>query len=170
MGRRDVLSHLAGARGQLLAAIEGLTPVELTTLFVSEAWTIREILAHIGGWAAWDLDTIKVIQQGNDPDFTIIQDVDAFNERLVAERSGWSLDQILAKMEHAQAATQELVDTMSDQNLLETGRFHGPYWDNLAEWLQVAWEHEEEHAVQIQVWRDQSFLKGDVTSTESCSE
>ncbi len=50
---------------------------------------------------------------------------------------------------------QELVDSMPDQDLFDTGVFRGPYWNNLAEWLQVAWEHEEEHADQIQLWRKQ---------------
>jgi hypothetical protein len=89
----------------------------------------------------------------------VIQDVDAFNRRLVAERDGWSLDQILAELEVIQAALVELVDGMSDRELSEIGRFWGPYWDSVAEWLHVAWEHEEKHATQIHAWREQACSK-----------
>jgi hypothetical protein len=160
MDKEEVLEGLTRARAGLLAAIEDLTQVEMTTLLVTEAWTIREILAHVGGWAAWDLSAVKAIQQGNPCDLSIIQDVDVFNQRLVAERKAWSLDQILAELEETQVATHELVANLSEQDLLEVGRFQGPYWDSLAGWLRVAWEHEEEHAAQIQAWREQSFQRG----------
>lgn len=155
MGRQKVLNHLANTRAQLLAAIEGLSETELTTLPVSGTWSLREVLAHIGGWAAWDLGAIRAIQQGKRPDLSVIQEVDAFNDRLVAERKKWSVGKILAEMEDSQAAIQELVGSLSDRDLFENGPFRGPYWENLAEWLQVAWQHEEEHIAQIQIRRKQ---------------
>ncbi|MBM4431275.1 MAG: ClbS/DfsB family four-helix bundle protein [Chloroflexi bacterium] len=153
MDKRLVLNRLAGARAHLLVAVEGLSQIQMTALSISGFWTLREVLAHIGGWAAWDLRTIRAIQQGEHPDLSAIQEVDGFNARLVSERSQWSLEQILAEMAEAHAATQQLVDGLSDQELFGVGPFGGPYWDTLAEWLQIAWEHEEEHAVQIVTWR-----------------
>jgi hypothetical protein len=155
---RDILNHLARARTQLLSALEGLSQTEITTVSVSDEWTLREVLAHIGGWTVWDLGTIRAIQEGNRPDLSIIRDVDRFNDRLLAERSEWSLDQILAEMNDAQAAILELLGSMTVQDLFDVGPFRGPYWDSLAEWLQIAWEHEEEHATQIRVWREQQGI------------
>jgi len=91
-----MLEHLIRAREELLAAIEGLSETEMTMLPVAGVWTIKDILAHISGWAAWDLAGIGTILAGERPDFSAIQDVDTFNGRLVAERSTWSLDQVLA--------------------------------------------------------------------------
>jgi hypothetical protein len=153
MNKQEVLEHLTGARAELMAAIEGLSETEMTTLLLTGVWTVQDILAHICGWAAWDLAAMKGVLAGEAPDFSTIQDVDTFNARLVAERSGWSLEQILAKMRDTQAALQELLARMSDKDLFRNELFQGPYWDNLAGWLQVAWEHEEEHAVQIRAWR-----------------
>ena len=158
MRRQEVLNHLARARAQLLAAIEGLGATELTTLPVSGTWSLREVLAHICGWAAWDLAAITAIQQGQCPDLSVIRDVDVFNDRLVAEREKWSVKRILAKMEETQVGMQELVGNLSDRDLFVDGAFQGPYWKNLAEWLQVAWEHEEEHTAQILIWREQSDI------------
>ena len=153
MDKRVLLEHLTGARADLLAAIEGLNETEMTTLPVAGVWTIRDILAHVSGWAAWDLAGIRTILAGGRVNFSPIQDVDTFNARLVAERSGWSLDRILAEMRDTQAALQELLAGMPDEDLFHVGPFQGPYWKNLAGWLQVAWEHEAEHAAQIRTWR-----------------
>jgi len=153
--RQEVLNHLVSARARLLAAIEGLSETEMTTLPISGVWTLRQVLAHIDGWAVWDLEAIRAIQQGSSPDLSAIQDVDVFNNCLVAQRKEWSVDRILAEMQETLTAMQELVRSMSDQHLFDAGPFRGPYWENLAEWLQVAWEHEEEHAAQIQAWRGQ---------------
>ena len=99
MDKREMLEHLIRAREELLAAIEGLSETEMTMLPVAGVWTIKDILAHISGWTAWDLAGIGTILAGERPDFSAIQDVDTFNGRLVAERSTWSLDQVLAEME-----------------------------------------------------------------------
>lgn len=150
MHRDSVLSQLSAARAQLLAAIEGLSEADMTTLPALGAWTLRDVLAHISGWAAWDLQTIREMQYGEHPDLTVIRNVDAFNNRLVAERAQWSVARILGEMEETHAALQELLRGMSDEDLFRVGAFRGPYWDNLAEWLRVAWEHEEEHAREIE--------------------
>ena len=95
------------------------------------------------------------MQQGKRPNLSVIQDVDAFNQQLVAERKKWSVDKILAEMDNTGVAMQELVGSVSDRELFESDSFRGPYWESLAEWLQVAWEHEEEHIAQIRAWREQ---------------
>ena len=151
MDKEAILKNLTRARTRLLAAVEGLAEAEMTTLPVSETWTIREVLSHVGGWAAWDLGAIRAIQDGDSPDLSAIVDVDRFNEQLVTERSEWSLDQILAELEETSTAIQGLVRAMPERDM-KTSRFQGPFWSNLAEWLQVAWEHEEEHALQIEAW------------------
>lgn len=151
--KRELLERLDGARAELLSAIEGLGEREMSTLSVARVWTIRDILAHIGGWAVWDLAGIRSVLAGVRPDCSAIQDVDAFNARLVAERGTWSLEQIMAEMRDTRAALQQLLDRLSDEDLSRTGPFQGPYWDHLAGWLQVAWEHEQEHAAQIRAWR-----------------
>ena len=154
MGRRDLLERLTGARADLLSAVEGLSEAEMTTQPVAGAWTIRHILAHIGGWAAWDLAGVRGILAGQPPDFAPIRDVDTFNAGLVTARSDWSLDQVLAEMRDAQAAMLKLLAGLSDEALFRDESFRGPYWDLLAGWLQVAWEHESEHAAQIRAWRE----------------
>jgi hypothetical protein len=145
---------MARARSRLLAAVEGLEAGE-TTLPLSGGWTLCDVLSHIAGWATWDVQTINAIRQGEQPDLSAIEDVDAFNAKLVAKRAEWSLSRILAEMESTQIAMQALLTGISNQELFESVVFQGPYWGNLAEWLQVVWQHEEEHAAQIERWPEQ---------------
>jgi hypothetical protein len=42
---------------------------------------------------------------------------------------------------------------MPETGLVSYELFWGPYWDDQAGWLQVAWEHEMAHAAQIRSWR-----------------
>ena len=155
MKKRDVPASLAAARAELLAAIEGLSEEQMTRVPVAGDWTLREILAHIAGWAVWDLAAIRGVLAGDTPDFAAIQDVDVFNAGLVAEREGWPPSQILGEMEEAHDAMLELLAGLPENEILDEGRFRGPYWRSLAEWLQVAWEHEQEHAEQIRAWREE---------------
>jgi hypothetical protein len=73
---------------------------------------------------------------------------------------------ILDEMRESHAALQGLVHRMPDQDLFRVGLLRGPYWDSLAEWLQVAWEHEREHAAQIRIWREQLNAAGADQSLE----
>lgn len=153
MNKQDVLARLEAARGELLAAIEGLSQEEMTRIPVAGEWPVRDILAHIAGWAAWDTGAIRDILAGDTPDFAPIQDVDAFNTALVAERSSWPVERILREMTEALDETRTLLAGMSEDEVCSDSRFHGPYWRSLADWLQLAWEHEQEHAARIQAWR-----------------
>lgn len=149
MDSARIADHLTGARAELLAVIEGLDNSEICTGSIAGTWTIWDVLAHISGWAAWDLAAIRMIRGGEHPDLAGIQDVDSFNAKLVAERSGWPVARILAEMRDTQATLLNLLADIPEQDLFSNRAFEGPYWENLAGWLAVAWEHEREHAQEL---------------------
>jgi uncharacterized damage-inducible protein DinB len=153
MDKRALQGHLTNARSELLDSIKDLSEAELIDLPVAGAWTIKDISAHIGGWAAWDLSSIEALQAGKHPDLSVIRDVDEFNRRLVASRKAWSMEDILDEMTTTQSALHAILADMPEADVFRGSSFRGPYWSNLAEWLQIACEHEEEHAAQIRAWR-----------------
>jgi hypothetical protein len=59
VNRQQVLNRFTEVRASLLSAIKGLSEEEMTGLPVADAWTLRDILAHIGGWTTWDLAAIR---------------------------------------------------------------------------------------------------------------
>lgn len=153
MDRRTVLARMDAARAELLMTITGLDEATVTTLPVVGRWTIQAVFAHLAGWSAWHLATMRRALAGEPIDFSPLQDRDAFNTRLVGERSSWTMTEILDELEATRTAFEELVNDTPEEEIFRVGHLPGPQWDNLAGWLRVAREHEEEHTTQIRAWR-----------------
>jgi len=153
MDRHTVLERMDAARAELLKTITGLDEVPTTTLPVVGAWTIREVFAHLAGWAAWHVATMRRAVAGQPADFSPLADRDAFNARLVEERRRWTMTEILDELDTARTALESLLEALPEEDLFRVDYLSGPQWDNLAGWLRVLREHEEEHAKQIRAWR-----------------
>lgn len=153
MDRRTVLERMDAARAELLMSIAGLDEPTVTTLPVVGQWTIQAVLAHLAGWSAWHLSTIRRALAGAPVDLSPLQDRDAWNARLVAERSSWTTTEILDELESTRTAFEELLHATPEAVLFRVGYLPGPQWDNLAGWLRAVREHEEEHTRQIRAWR-----------------
>lgn len=153
MDRRTVLERMDATRVELLMTITGLDESTTTTLPVVGEWAIQSVFAHLAGWASWHLGSIRRALAGEQPDFSLLADRDAFNIRLVEERSSWTMTAILDELEATRIALHELLNEMPEEDIFRIGYLHGPQWDNLAGWLRVIREHEEEHATQVRAWR-----------------
>jgi len=153
MNRETVLERMDTVRAELLMTITGLDDATMTTLPVVGEWTIQAVFAHLAGWATWHVGSIRSAQAGEQPLFSPLQNRDAFNEHLVEERSSWTMTAILDELESTRTALHELLDEMSEEDIFRVGYLQGPQWENLAGWLRVIREHEEEHAKQIRAWR-----------------
>lgn len=153
MDRRTVLERMDTARAELLMTITGLDEATTTTLPVVGEWTIQSVLAHLAGWATWHLGNIRKGLAGEEPDFTPLQERDAFNARLVEERSSWTMTEILDELEATRIAIEQLLNEIPEEEIFRVGHLSGPQWENLAGWLRVVREHEAEHAAQIRAWR-----------------
>lgn len=150
--KQDLLYRLRAERKHLLQILSELSDFERETLLVTEKWTVRDVLAHLAGWAVWDLHAIQQMIETGCVDFFPITNVDAFNAQNVADRSNRTWEQLVDEMEQAQADWLELLTTLSDEDLFVSTRFRSPEWETLADWVQIALEHEAEHARAIQGW------------------
>jgi hypothetical protein len=153
MDRHTVLERMDAARAELLMTITGLDEPTTTTLPVVGGWTIQSVFAHLAGWATWHLGSIRKALAGEQPDFSPLQERDAFNVRLVEERSSWTVTEILDELEATRTALHKVLDGTPEEEIFRVGYLQGPQWDNLAGWLRVIREHEEEHTKQIRAWR-----------------
>jgi hypothetical protein len=153
MDRSVVLERMDAARAELLMTITGLDESTMTTLPVVGTWTIRAVFAHLAGWAVWHLESIQKALAGEQPDFSPLQERDAFNARLVEGRSSWTMTEILDELEATRMALEQLLNGMPEEEIFQVGYLSGPQWENVAGWLRVVREHEEEHATQIRAWR-----------------
>lgn len=153
MDRHTVLDRMSAARVELLTGIMGLDEETMTCLPVVGMWTLKEVLAHLSGWAVWHLTAVRKALAGEQADLSPLQDRDSFNRRLVGERGSWTITEILDELDGTRTALEELLIALPEEEIFRAARFRGPQWDNLAGWLRVVREHEEEHAQQIRSWR-----------------
>jgi len=149
MGKEALIQRLVDARGDLLAAIGGLSEEELLHAPVVGRWPARDVLAHISGWAAWDVRNLRAALAGAPIEAEAIGDFDRFNAQSLRERAGWSVQQILLELEQNRAALLEMLEGVTDEDLTRPDAFVGPYWKTLAGWLSIEPEHEEEHATEM---------------------
>jgi len=156
MDKQEVVGRRTAARRRLLAAIAGRDEQAMTTLEVCGRWTVKAVLAHVSGWSRWDLETISALRAGEPADLSALDDIDGFNDRLVAERSNWTVAQILDEMQQVEAAMNRLIDDLPAESLSVPAPLTCRYWDTLADWLLIAWWHEEEHAAEFEAWQAQA--------------
>lgn len=149
--RKQALLHrLRAERINLLQFLSKLSDIEKETFLVTTKWTAHDILAHLAGWAVWDLKATREAIKSGRVDISAITDVDLFNAKSVFERSDLTWQQIVDEMEQAQAEWSRLLNMLNDEELFSSPRFRSPEWETLARWVQIALEHEAEHAQAIQ--------------------
>ena len=153
MDRRTVLERTDTARAELLKTITGLDEVTVTTLPVVGNWTIREVLAHLAGWATWHLGAMRQTLAGEPVDLAPLADREGFNVRWLDERGSRTMTEVLDELEETRVVLEELLRQLPEAEIFRGGHLAGPQWDNLAGWLRVIREHEEEHTAQLRAWR-----------------
>jgi uncharacterized damage-inducible protein DinB len=101
---RQIEAKLASARARLLATVEALDETAWDWRPADGRWSVRLTLAHVGS-AHWShLDVARRVAAGDTVDLPGF-DLDEWNESRVAERAGWTTEQVLADLQAAQQAT-----------------------------------------------------------------
>ncbi|MFQ6124446.1 MAG: ClbS/DfsB family four-helix bundle protein [Candidatus Heimdallarchaeota archaeon] len=148
--KQDLLHRLRAERMHLFQILRELPGIKTKAFLITAKWSVHDVLAHLAGWAVWDLKATREAIKTGHVDISAITDVDAFNAQSVSERSNRTWQQIVDEMEQAQTEWINLLNKLSDEELFNSTRFRSPEWDNLARWVQIAFEHEAEHAQAIQ--------------------
>lgn len=119
---RQIEAKLASARARLLATVEALDETAWDWRPADGRWSVRLTLAHVGS-AHWShLDVARRVAAGDTVDLPGF-DLDEWNESRVAERAGWTTEQVLADLQAAQQATFAFVAEL-DADQLEVRGAH----------------------------------------------
>lgn len=144
------------ARAELLDALDALSAEQRVTGWSGpEAWSAKDILAHIARWqAGWAaaLDLVASGERPAIPEFEPNRDDpdaadNAFNAESVARSAGLSWEQVLGTLRDARERHNEAIRGLAvlDPDRYAEGRT--PYR------LAAAAEHDREHAQAILAWR-----------------
>jgi len=136
--------------GGLLQALEGLTPEELDWRPGPEAWSVRDVVHHVG-----DAEVIGAVRLRR----LLTEDaplLPAFDEEVYRHRLAYAtrpIEPALAGIRAAHETTAELLDRLTADDWARAGVHseEGPY--SLARWLAFHAAHTHEHAAQIRELR-----------------
>jgi uncharacterized damage-inducible protein DinB len=122
--KKEVLvTELEAARRALLAAVAALPPAARDARFLG-VWSAHDIVAHLIGWDAANLDAIRAIVQGRLPAFYAQYDADwrSFNAELVTRHKRPTLEETLSA---ARASHRDLLQALDALPADEMIRDHG---------------------------------------------
>ena len=142
------------ARKKLLGAVDGLDADAWEWLPGDGRWSVRLTLAHVGS-AQWShLEAARRLAAGHSLDIPGFE-LDAWNAAAVAERTGWTVDQILADLDAAQAETLAFLDGLGAEQLGLTGRHPALGEVTVAQVLRVISVHDGLHRRDVlKLWKE----------------
>jgi uncharacterized damage-inducible protein DinB len=105
--QRELIDNLLTARRMVLDAARKFRPDQYDELFLG-TWSIKDLLAHLAGWDATNIQAVDEILSGKYPTFLQYYDKDwqSYNRKLIQEHIKPSLDELL---DHAQASHRQLI-------------------------------------------------------------
>ncbi|MDO8616904.1 MAG: DinB family protein [Dehalococcoidia bacterium] len=143
--RDSLRALLDGARADLLAAIEGLTPEQMTVPVI-EDWSAKDILAHVSAWEVQIVPDLERVRDEFAPALAHFreQDVDRWNELMMGLRRTFPLSQVLHELGHWRQEVLRRLDELEERHL--SSGF-------VPAICAIASGHDRDHAGQIREWR-----------------
>lgn len=115
-----IKDKIEAARAKLLAAGNGLDEAAWEWRPQDGRWSARLTLAHVGSAQRGHLNVARRLVSGQAVDLPAF-DLDAWNAAQVAERTDWTVAEILADLEAAQQETFAFLDGLDAEDLAMTG-------------------------------------------------
>ena len=124
VNKQDILDELIGARQELMAAIEGLTPLQMLEPGAVGTWSVKDVLSHL---AAWESETVTALNQAQNnrvPEIIKIDDIDEWNEEQHLASFYRPLDAILEDLEGVHRMLLKMVEDFDEKMLTDNRRFN----------------------------------------------
>ncbi len=148
--RRGADTLIQDARKELLSAIDGLSPEQMSAPALDD-WSAKDLLAHIASWEEHVVSDLARVQRGHVPALAAFQesDVNTWNGLLVGLRRAFPLQQVLFEFNHYRTALLDALGTLDDS------AFASGYVPST---LAICAWHDREHAGHIRAWREREGI------------
>ena len=113
-------------------------------------WTMKEVLDHISGWDDAVISVLKAHINGVIEDMPSVRGIDAYNAETVSTREALPYEHSLRDWEASRTALKKLILEIPDEKMNEVFPFPWEGSGNVADLLRIFYEHEEEHAEEIE--------------------
>ena len=149
--RRAAIARMTRSRVATLALLARLPREALEQPRTQDAWSIRDVLAHVAAWEEDGARRLALIARGRADRivwYETMPEVDRFNARVVsaARRTPWP--RLLARLARARAGLVRALRRLPPPALHDPS--HGK---PVTAWLkEYSWTHEQEHRSEIRAW------------------
>lgn len=146
MDKNALIQRLDEARAKLYLALEQVDPqTELCP-----GWTVKDMLAHISAWDEVCVDSLRVLAAGGEPQVTVFQGFDDFNDQATLSHKDMDYDEVFQELVTNRQQFIAAIEEIPAEML--TKRFTYPWGvsGTLRGVVKILAEHEEEHAEEIE--------------------
>jgi hypothetical protein len=147
MNRTILLATISAGRDRLDAALSDLADEAMVDR-IDEAWTRKDVIAHLEAWERRVVANLVTLRGGGAPDGSV--QTDDLNGRFFTLNRDRSLDDVLAGERDAYRSVLTAIDGATDEELFDGNHFGWTEGDPFADWLRGNTdEHYDEHLDQL---------------------
>lgn len=158
MTRDEILQAIEREHSNLVGALAGISDDDLVSRALSEAWTPKDMLAHVAMWYRVAIKFVADYKRDGFPKPLGLKDdaaLNAYNQRGADMRRVWTLAQARTEFDAAYRDLRAVVQTLSDTELVKQ---LPPPWETGAnlEYLIASnsYLHEPEHTEQVNRFKE----------------
>ena len=147
MNRTTLVSSIEAGRRRLDAALSAQADGTMLDR-IDEAWTRKDVIAHLEAWERRVVDNLATLRGGETPDRSI--ETDDLNARFFTLNRDRSVEDVLAGERDAYWSVLAAIDGATDEELFDGQHFGWTEGDPFADWLRGNTdEHFDEHLEQL---------------------
>jgi hypothetical protein len=147
MDKPTLLSQIQAGRARLDAALAAL-PDDAMLDRIDDAWTRKDVVAHLEAWERRVVDLLENLRAGTQPSDR--HETDELNAEYHAASRDRSLEDVRSGERAAYAGMLAAIDRATDEELFDGSHFAWTEGDPLAGWFRGNGdEHYDEHLEQL---------------------
>jgi hypothetical protein len=159
--RARLVATLRTARAEWEALIAEVPEARMTAPGAEDAWSVKDVLAHIAAYERWTADQLAGLLRGEAtvvtssalPDAPGMDDLDRRNAAIFDAHHRLPLAKVRAEAATAFARLLELIAQLPEEALAETERYRWTGGLSVAEAIASdSYEHYAQHAPAIRTW------------------
>ncbi len=142
----QLIQQLNYAREKLISALNKVDPQSA----VNPGLTIKDMLAHISAWEEVCIDALRVLTAGEEPQVTVHQGIDAFNDQATVAYQEFSYEEVIQKLATNRQNFIALINKFPEAMLTKELNLPWGGAGTVRAIVKVLADHEKEHAEEIE--------------------
>ena len=161
MNKPRLIESMTNGRRKFEDTLSLLDEDHMTIPSLEGGWSVKDVLAHIAVWEGRMVRWLEDVMRGEIPQMLpsgkTWEDLDQINEEIYLENRDKPLEEVLAEFHQFLPKALEIVENVSEEDLINPGRFAWregkPLWFIVA--ANTFW-HYDEHQKTIRKWMEDS--------------